>query len=265
MTVEYRHLLTERDGPVLVVTLNRPEKLNPLNRRMGEELMDLFTSLRRDAGVRAVVLTGAGRAFCSGGDIDDLMSEGVTDPVEERRMIRSFNEVVLAMRALEKPIIAAVNGVAAGGGAALAIACDIILASEEARIGFVFHRIGLSAADMGATYHLPRLIGLHRAAELLFTGDIIDAREADRIGLVNRVVPADRLLDEARTLAHRLASLSPLSLATTKTALVKGLGLDLVSDIAYEGIIQSYVFRSEDHKEGVRAFHQKRPPRFQGR
>jgi enoyl-CoA hydratase/carnithine racemase len=216
--------------------------------------------------VRAMILTGAGRAFCAGADMQAVLLRGFDMDVEtrEREQIRNFNELVRAMRHMEKPIIAAVNGAAVGGGCCLALAADIRIAAPGARFGMVFVRLGLASADMGGTFLLPRLIGLAQASELLLTGEIIDADRAERIGLINRLVPAEQLMATARDLAQRLAAGPPIALALTKRALNRSLGMDIAEHLDYEAYVQSKCMLTADHREGVEAFLHKRTPQFRG-
>jgi enoyl-CoA hydratase/carnithine racemase len=264
------------DG-VATVTLDHPETLNALTLDAYRELRDLFQSLQDDplasgsakeggGAVRAVVLTGAGAGFCAGADIDQLISQltrmGTADILAFARLC---GETVLAMRRLRKPIIAAVNGVAVGAGAALAIAADIRVASDLARFGFIFPRMGLSGAEMGTTWLLPRIVGLGRATELLLTGDIIDVYAAERQGLVNRVVPGEQLMTVARELAVRLATGPTFAHGMTKEMLEREAHMDLASALAAEAQAQLICTQSLDFREAYRAIVRKRRPRFQGR
>jgi 2-(1,2-epoxy-1,2-dihydrophenyl)acetyl-CoA isomerase len=246
---------------VLTLTLDRPDALNAFDGEMKEELLAAFRSAERDRAVRALVLTGAGRAFSAGQDLKERRQPGAADLARELR--ERYNPIILAMRRLEKPIVAAVNGVAAGAGFSLALACDLVVAAEGARFIQSFTRVGL-VPDTGSTWFLPRLVGYHRAAELALLADPLDAAEAQRLGIVNRVVPADALRDEAASLARRLADCAPLALALTKRALIRGLEADLASQLDLEAQLQGVAGGSADHTEGVAAFVEKRAPRFRG-
>jgi len=254
-------LLVEVDGGVATLTLNRPDALNALDAALKVALLDAVRRVGRDNAVRVVVLTGAGRAFCVGQDLRESSGDdGASLAVELREQ---YNPLILAIRRLEKPIIAAVNGVAAGAGMSLAVACDFRLASEDASFVPAFGRIGL-VPDSGLTWFLPRLVGPARAAELLLTGDPIAAPDARRLGLVNAVVAAVDLAPEVRALADRLAAAAPRALALTKRALNRSLEVGLEEALAYEASLQGIAGATADHVEGVAAFREKRPPRFTG-
>jgi 2-(1,2-epoxy-1,2-dihydrophenyl)acetyl-CoA isomerase len=266
----YETLLYEVDQGVVTITLNRPAVLNAINPQMIEELQTALHTVRDDAGVRAAVLTGAGRGFCSGADLKARPrlkpSEVPPDATKAgaERLRRTLNPLILAIRTIEKPFIAAVNGVAAGAGCNLALACDIVLASDEARFGNVFTRIGL-IPDCGGHFFLPRLVGLHKAAELMFTGDIIDAREAERLGLINRVVPHAELAKHTRELAERLARGPTRAIGLCKRTLNLAITADLAAVLDAEAEGQSLARQTEDHWEGIQAFLEKRPARFSGK
>ena len=216
--------------------------------------------------MRVLVLTGTGKGFCSGGDVHEIIGElGKRDVKGMLQFTRMTGAVVRNLRLLEKPVIAAVNGIAAGAGAVLALAADFRLVADTARFAFLFTKVGLAGADMGATFLLPRVVGFGRAAELLMLGDTIDAQTAERYGLAYRVVPADRLADEARLLSRRLAEGPTQALGMTKRMLNNEWGMDLVSAIEAEAQAQALLLMAEDHKEFYRAFTEKRPPRFTGR
>jgi 2-(1,2-epoxy-1,2-dihydrophenyl)acetyl-CoA isomerase len=265
--MSYQHLLFEVDGAIATITLNRPERLNALSYALKDELLQALDAVGHDDAVRVVLLTGAGRGFCAGADLQDVLRRSLgMDPVtREREAVRGFNELVRVMRQMEKPIIAAVNGVAVGGGCCLAMAADIRLAGPNAQFGMVFVRLGLSSADMGGTFLLPRLVGLAHASELLLTGEIIGAERAERIGLVNRLLTQDELIPTARQYAERLAAGPPIALAATKRALNQSLGVDFAQHLDYEAYVQSTCMLTDDHREGVEAFLSKRQAQFQGR
>jgi len=251
--------LDQRDG-VLLVTLNRPDVLNAINDLMLRELSDALRQAARDAAVRCVVLTGSGRGFCSGQDLRDRAGPGT--PSFRESLGNRYNPVILQMR-MEKPVLAAVNGVAAGAGCSLALAADLRIASDRASFIEVFARVGL-VPDSGSTYFLPRLVGLGKALELAYTADAVDAAEALRIGLVNRVVPHDVLVPEVMTLAKRLATGPTRGYGLAKRAINYGLHATLEQALDYEAAVQEIAGRSADHREGVAAFLAKRPPSFTG-
>jgi 2-(1,2-epoxy-1,2-dihydrophenyl)acetyl-CoA isomerase len=254
-------LRVEIDGPVATITIDRPEALNALTVPVKVALREALESLAVDRAVRAVILTGAGRAFCAGQDLAERDQPDAA-PLEVEVRER-YNPIIRALRSMGQPVIAAVNGVAAGAGASLAIACDLRIAAEEARFVLAFGRIGL-VPDSGATWFLPRLVGPAKAAELALVGDPIDAAEALRIGLVSRVVPSDQLASEARALAERLAAGAPLALSLTKGALERALTIDLDEALEGEAKLQGIAGASADHAEGLAAFRDKRSPRFSG-
>jgi 2-(1,2-epoxy-1,2-dihydrophenyl)acetyl-CoA isomerase len=268
--VTYETLLYEVDQGVATITLNRPAVLNAISSQMIEELQAVLNTVQDDAVVRAVVLTGAGRGFCSGADLKGRQrvkpSEAPPDAPDlgAQRLRRTLNPLILAIRTIEKPFLAAVNGVAAGAGCNLALACDIVLASDTARFGNVFTRIGL-IPDCGGHFFLPRLIGFHKAAELMFTGDIIEAHEAERLGLINRVVPQEELSKQTRELAERLARGPTRAIGLCKRTLNLGINADLASVLDAESEGQAVARQTEDHWEGVQAFLEKRPARFLGK
>jgi len=249
------------DAAIATITLNRPEALNALTVPMKVDLLAAFRQVERDATVRAVILTGAGRAFCAGQDLRERLEPDAAPLGVEVR--ERYNPIIRAMRGLSKPIVGGINGVAAGAGASLAMACDLRIASETATFSLAFGRVGL-VPDSGATWFLPRLIGQARAAELAFVGDPISAEEALRIGLVSRVVPADDLLTDARTIADRIAAGAPLANALTKTALERAATIDLETALEGEAKLQGIAGASADHAEGLAAFREKRSPRFSG-
>ncbi|HZI19172.1 MAG TPA: enoyl-CoA hydratase family protein [Pyrinomonadaceae bacterium] len=251
-----------REG-VARVTLNRPERLNALTFEVYRELTDTFAALQTEDEVRVVVLSGAGRAFCSGGDVLDIIGElQGRDMQGLLEFTRMTCELVRNIRALRKPVIASLNGTTAGAGACIALASDMRIASEEARIAFLFVRVGLSGADMGAAYLLPRLVGLAKATEMLYTGDFISAAEAHRAGLYNRVVPAGELESETRALAEKLARGPAFALSMTKEMLNRELDVSLETALEWEAQAQAVCMQHPDYNEAYRAFVEKREPQF---
>lgn len=251
-----------RDG-VAWITLNRPERLNALTFEVYRELTDTFAALRAEDAVRAVVITGAGRAFCSGGDVHDIIGELFKrDPEGLLEFTRMTCELIHNMRSLPKPIIASLNGTTAGAGACIALASDIRIASREAKIAFLFVRVGLSGADMGAAHLLPRVIGLAKATELLYTGDFISAEEAERIGLYNRVVGSEELETVTRALAERLARGPAFALAMTKEMLDREMDTNLETALEWEAQAQATCMQHPDYREAYEAFVEKREPKF---
>jgi enoyl-CoA hydratase/carnithine racemase len=251
-----------REG-VAWVTLNRPERLNALTFEVYRELTDAFAALQTDGDVRVVVVTGAGRAFCSGGDVRDIIGELQGRDAEGLlEFTRMTCELVRNIRALRKPVIASLNGTTAGAGACIALASDLRIASTEARIAFLFVKVGLSGADMGAAHLLPRLVGLSKATELLYTGDFITAEEALNAGLYNRVVAASELESETRSLAERLARGPSFALGVTKEMLNRELDVSLDTALEWEAQAQAVCMQHPDYAEAFRAFVEKREPRF---
>jgi 2-(1,2-epoxy-1,2-dihydrophenyl)acetyl-CoA isomerase len=260
-------LYHQRDS-IVTITLNRPETLNAMNEAMMAELERRLMGLEADATVRAVILTGAGRAFSSGGDQKrdrDAESQQVFfDGDLGGGLIERLHRCVLRLQRLAQPVIASIHGVAVGAGCNMALAADLRIASDAARFGEVFTRLGL-VPDGGGTYFLPRLVGTAKAMELMLLADIIDAREALRLGLVHWVVPADRLQDETQQLAERLAQGPTLAYGLVKTGLYQSLTMPLEDVLHMEARHQAIAARSQDHVEGVAAFREKRQPRFLGR
>jgi enoyl-CoA hydratase/carnithine racemase len=245
------------------ITLNRPERLNALTFQVYEELRDAFRALDAEPGVRAVVLAGAGRGFCSGGDVEDIIGRLFErDAKGLLAFTRLTCDLILAIRRCRRPVVAALNGTVAGAGAVIAAACDFRVAAEAAKIAFLFVRVGLSGADMGAAWLLPRLVGLSHATELLMTGDFISAPRALEIGLYHRVVPHTELLPVAQALAERLAHGPTHALAVTKDALNREAAMDLETALAFEAEAQAELMRHPNFRESYDAFVAKREPRF---
>jgi 2-(1,2-epoxy-1,2-dihydrophenyl)acetyl-CoA isomerase len=262
----YEQIVVERDGAVAQITMNRPDKLNALTQVMSDELTDAFEGIHKDLEIRAVLLTGAGRGFCAGQDLTEFEESYRSGerPNIERHLEKTYHRLIPLIVETPQPVIAAVNGVAAGAGVSLAAACDIRLASEEARFTQAFVKIGL-VPDSGGTWLLPRVVGYARALELSLTGEMVDARSALDIGLVTRVLPSDTFLEEAITYTARLAAMPTRALAATKRLIREGLTADLDTSLAAEGKAQAEMGQTEDHLEGVMAFTEKREPRFEGR
>ncbi|MDQ2975042.1 MAG: enoyl-CoA hydratase family protein [Acidobacteriota bacterium] len=249
---------------VATITLNRPERLNALTFEVYRELTDTFAKLRNESDIRVVVITGAGRAFCSGGDVHDIIGELFSRDMEGLlEFTRMTCELVRNIRALPKPVIASLNGTTAGAGACIALAADLRIASEAAKIAFLFVKVGLSGADMGAAYLLPRLVGLTKATELLYTGDFISPQDAERIGLYNRVVPQDQLAATTLELAERLARGPTFALAKTKEMLNRELNLTLDAALECEAQAQAICMQHPDYREAYEAFVNKREAKFE--
>ena len=264
-------VLVERDGDVATVTFNDPERRNAMTRAMGEAFAREMALLSRAAGLRAVVLTGAGRAFSAGGDfdmLDALASDGAAEPGIARRAIRetmrSFYKLFLSVRDLPCPTIAAINGHAIGAGLCVALACDLRLVSTDAKLGLNFTKLGLHPG-MAATWTLPRLIGTARAAELLYTSRLLTGEEAARIGLASESLLPDQVLPAALRMAAEVAGCAPIAVAGVKRALERSAGASLEDQLSFEAAEQAVCFESEDVGEGLRAARERRDPAFRGR
>ncbi len=259
----YQSLLYDTKEGIATVCLNDPDRLNALTFQTYGELERLMAELAGDSSVNVVVLTGSGKGFCSGGSVHDIIGKLLEMKGDDLyRFTRMTCNVVKNMRSLKKPIIAAVNGVAAGAGSMLALASDIRILSEKAKFAFLFVKVGLAGADMGALYLLPRIVGQGRATELVFLGDPIDAQEAFRIGLANRVVPHDALMDEAYKLARRLNDGPLYALGVTKELINMEANVNLETALELEAMAQARCMEMPDFREGYRAFLEKRAPRF---
>lgn len=256
-------LFEKSEQGVATITLNRPERLNALTFEVYRELTDLFSTLANEKDVRVVVISGAGRAFCSGGDVHDIIGELFSRDIEGLLdFTRMTCELVRTIRTLPKPVIASLNGTTAGAGACIALASDIRIASDGAKIAFLFVKVGLSGADMGAAYLLPRVVGLAKATELLYTGDFISAGEAERIGLYNRVVPAAELESVTSDLAQKLAQGPAFALAKTKEMLNREMHMNLDAALESEAQAQAICMQHPDYREAYEAFVAKREPKF---
>ena len=264
--MSYRNFVFENNDGVATIRLNDPEKLNALTFDTYGDLEKIFAELAHDDTVKVVVLTGTGKGFCSGGSVNDIIGPLLKMKGDGLyKFTRMTCNVVKNMRDLKKPIIAAINGIAAGAGAMLMLASDLRIFSDNARAAFLFVKVGLSGADMGALYLLPRIVGLGKATELVFFGDSIDAQEAHRIGLANRVVPSETLMDEAYKWANRLRDGPLYSLGVTKELLEHEADVDLETALEMEAMAQARCMQTPDFIEGYNAFVEKRPLRFNRR
>lgn len=251
---------------IATITLNRPEVLNAITFEIYAQLRDLFEELRYDDNVRVVLITGNGRAFCAGGDVHKIIGALLErDMREHLEFCRMTGHLVRNMRLLPKPIIAAVNGMAAGAGAVIALASDFRIVADNAKFAFLFTRVGLTGADMGAGFLLPRVIGQGRAMELLMLGDDVDAATAEKIGLANRVVPLEQLLPTARELAARLANGPTYSLGMTKLMVNNEWTMDIHAALEAEAQAQALMMMGEDQRAFYEAFVAKQKPVFKGR
>ena len=266
MTMTFEFILYDVADHVATITLNRPERLNALNPGMRQELCDAVMLSESRDDVRVIVLTGAGRGFCSGGDVKamDEANQAGRSPALEDKLAPLRDKAILAMRDTSKPLIAAVNGAAAGAGMNIALACDMRVASTQARFGQTFSRRGLHP-DWGGTYFLPRIVGMAKACELIFTGKMIDAAEALQLGIVSQLAEPDELLAVTRDLANSIAAGPPIAIALAKRAMYKAMDTSLRDALEFETYAQNICRETEDAKEGIRAFVEKRQPSFSGR
>lgn len=260
--MDYETIQYTLDEGVLTITLNRPDVLNAFNRKMTDEIQEALRKAERDSAVRCIVFTGAGRAFSAGEDLKARTAEGNSDFGSTLR--QRYNPIILKMRNMDKPVLGAINGVAAGAGCSLALACDMRIASEKARFIEVFVRVGL-VPDSGSSFFLPRLVGTGKAFEMAFLGDEVSAEEALRLGLVNRVFPPEELEPATRELALRLAKGPTKAIGLAKRAINRALTMDLDQLLDYEVHAQEIAGATEDYQEGVAAFMEKRTPNFSGK
>jgi len=261
---ELENVILSREGNVATITLNRPQALNAVSPGLIRDLTEAVRKVAKDENIRAVILTGAGRSFCAGGDIDEDVSQVCKmKPDEYIKYVKWFYEPFKGIVGMEKPVIAAIRGHAIGGGLDLAVACDIRIASQGARLGNAYVRMGI-VPELGQSYFLPRLVGIGRAKLLTFTGDFITAEEAERIGLVEKVVPEEELDKTARDLAERLAKGPTKTIAMTKMAINKSLSMDFESSSDYCWRLNLSLLQTEDHHEAFTAFLEKRQPTFKG-
>ncbi len=255
--------MVRRENGVSWITLNRPEVLNACDLPTLKKLATALKEVEADKLARCVVITGSGRGFCAGADLQSIRQRRATDRISlYDDLLEGFNPVASKIFNMDKPVVAMVNGVAAGAGMGIAFACDLRIMSENAKFVESFAKVGL-VPDTGATYTMPRLLGLTKAMELAFSGEGIDAKEAERLGVVTKVVPSNMLESETRALTERLAR-GPKGIGLTKRAIHKALSLDFDAALEYEAQIQAVAGSSEDHEEGIRAFLEKRPPKFTG-
>lgn len=255
-------VLLEITAGIATITLNRPRSLNSINQEMADELTGCLRAVKEDTTVQAVVLTGSGKAFCAGGDLSHL--ENLTNVIEARKFIAQVGEFVTTIMDMDKPVIAMVNGVAAGAGFNLALACDIVFCSRSARFAQSFAKVGL-IPDCGGMYLLPRIVGLHKAKELMFTADLIDSATALHMGLVNRIIEDEQLTEAAYEFARKLTGAAPLAIGLMKRTLNRYDSLNLQNLLELEADMQTFCLQTEDHKEGVQAFKEKRKPVFKAK
>jgi 2-(1,2-epoxy-1,2-dihydrophenyl)acetyl-CoA isomerase len=261
--MSFEYVKYEKDGPIATITLNRPAKLNALLHQTIREVHAALDDAAEDDSVRSLILRGEGRAFCSGDDMLGMVDTKRTLPMQGKEDLRpeGYHSLVIALREIRKPVVASVRGYALGAGLELAIACDFVVAEEDATFGMVLIARGM----VGGTYLLPMMVGMRRATELILLGETFDARKALELGLINRIVPADRLEEETRRLAGRLAQAPTAAVGLAKTAINRGTTMRLREGMEYQGLVLALTLLTEDFKEGVLAFSERREPKFLGK
>ncbi len=262
--MEYETIKLALDGARATIILNRPDVLNAMSTQMGVDIRDALRVVCQNEKLKVLILTGEGNSFCAGGDMDEILRVN-SDAVEAHRVVKVYLDCIEKIRTMDIPVIARINGDAYGGGAILAIACDFKIAVEAAKFGFLFVRVGLTGADAGAAYLLPRLVGLTRATEMLMLGEVIGAPDAYRMGMLTRVVPPEGLDDEVSRLVNKILNGPTLAIKMTKKALTGSLDKDLKTELDFECYAQTLCIQSADAREGVKAFKERREPVFQGK
>jgi 2-(1,2-epoxy-1,2-dihydrophenyl)acetyl-CoA isomerase len=265
--MNYETIILEKEEGIATITLNRPDKLNAWSAQMGEEFRDALNDIDNDDTVRVVVITGAGRAFCAGADVGGFDAAIKAELSPAQRVRNETKKDILGctvMRRMLVPFIASINGPAVGVGLTLPLACDIRIASDKAKLGAIFSRMGL-IPEFGSTYNLPQIVGIAKACELVFTGKMIEAAEAEKIGLVNQVVPHNNLRQVTMEMASSISKGPPLAIQMAKLSLYQGLDADLHTQSVWERLVQNYLKYTDDHKEGVKAFLEKRQPVFKSK
>ncbi|OPY58992.1 MAG: putative enoyl-CoA hydratase echA8 [Pelotomaculum sp. PtaU1.Bin035] len=265
MSDQYKNLIVTKEDGVATITLNRPEVFNCMTPELMSELTNALGSIANDDEAKCVVITGAGKAFCSGGDVElDVALMNKMTPLESREYLQKFVKPINLIYSMEKPVIAAVNGLAGGGGCDLAMACDIRVASESAKFATFYVRMGITPA-LGCEFFLPRLVGLGKAKLMAFTGDIIDARQAEHFGLVDVLVSESEFASAVQNLAHRLAKGPTKAIGMTKIAMNKSMNMDLEASMDYARNLVVLTTQTEDYREGFQAFLEKRKAIFKGK
>lgn len=257
----FKDILVERLNSIATITLNRPKVLNGLTPNLMTEIFMAVQEISGDGKVKVVVLTGTGRGFCSGADLNWIKGSLDESSEQRREMLKVLNRTICSLVTLEKPVLGAINGPAVGGGSGLALACDFRIASDRARIGQVFSKLG-AIPDCGVTYFLPRIVGVGKALELIYSGEILDAYEAQRIGLFNRVVPHESFYQEVERVALNLANGPTKALGLSKQVIYQSLTRDIISALDTEASVQSALMKTENFYEGIKAFLEKRKADF---